>query len=158
MEEQQVLNREQIEKELDIIAGLSEDGKVYPKKGVMWARQNRDSAIAQQLEWDDATAAEAHREDQFRRLVAIVVKPSAETGKMIRAWVSQPTDRLHGGGYTRVDDSLRKARQELVNEAVAKLKRLRTSYTHLPELDPVFNEIEATVNRFEETRIARMAA
>ena len=138
----EVSKTEQIRTELEEVRKLSEDRLLHPEKAVAWARQNKDSALYSSLEWNDAEAAEQYRIEQVRQLIRVVVIPSTETGRKIRAYISHPSDRVNDGGYRRVEESLALARQELVAEAIKTVCTLRNRYTHLPELDEMFFEIE----------------
>lgn len=142
------LKREKLTEEFEAIRSLDKDGLLRPEVAVLWARQNPDSELHRKLEWDDSEAAEQWRVDQVRQLIRVIVVPSSETGQHVRAYVSQPSDRVHGGGYRPISESLAKARQELVNEALATVKRLRNQFAHLPELDPLFTAIEHDVDEY----------
>lgn len=149
-EEKELLDREKLAEEFEIIRKASKDGLLHPEKAVSWARNNRNSELHRHLEWDDSAAAERFREDQIRGLIRVVIKPSNETGKSVRAYISRPSDRITGGGYAPVEAALAKARLELINEATRSISMMKSRYTHLPELDTLFVEIDATIARFTE--------
>lgn len=152
------LDREKIHAELEAVRAADSDGVLYPKAVVAWARDNPDSVLHSQIEWDDTKAAEEYRADQVRQIIRVVVVQSAETAGMIRAYVSQPSDRVHGGGYRTIAESLAKARQELVNEALAKLTTMENSFGHLPELSPLFEGIRRLAKDFAQALVKAAAA
>jgi hypothetical protein len=81
--------------------------------------------------------------------IQVVVVPVEQKVEKIRMWVSLPSDRVHGGGDDRdAKDALAKARQELVAEALKKIRRLDNQYTNLPELDPLFDAIKKLVDEY----------
>ncbi len=150
----EVLDREKVYAELEAIRAADSDGVLYPKNVVQWARENPESTLHGELEWDDAKAAEEYRTDQARAIIRVVVVQSKETPDMIRAYVSQPSDRVHGGGYRRVEESLAKARAELVNDALRKLATIGNGFTHLPELAPLFDGIKGLVQQFAQAKVS----
>jgi hypothetical protein len=127
---------------------LSSDGKLHPEAAVAWAKGKPESELYSVIEWDDAKAADAHRIAQVRGLIRIVVVQSKETARNVRAYLSQPSDRAHGGGYRKMEDALAAARQELVNDALATVERIKDRFTHLPELASLFLEIDRAVAGF----------
>lgn len=143
-----VLKREQLKTELEEIRGMSDDGLLHPEKAVLWARQHKKSQLYANLEWNDTAAAEKYRIDQVRQIIRVIVLPSDQTEQLVRAYVSLPSDREHGGGYRTIQDGLTRARQELVNEALKELRNFSNRYTHLPELGPVFKSVEGLVDGF----------
>lgn len=152
MEVQPVKNRDQLHKEFEIIRQLSPDGLLHAKAAVAWARNNPESALHAELEWDDTAAAESFREQQVRQIIRVIVVPSDATADKVRAYVSAPSDRENGGGYMPVGQALAKARGELINDALRKLMSFEKSYTHLPELTPVFNGIRSIINDYRHAK------
>lgn len=149
----EALDREKIMAELEAIRSAEPDGILYPQNAVQWARNNPESELHGKIEWDDGKAAEAYRVDQVRAIIRVIVIPGKEGPEPIRAYVSQPSDRVHGGGYRRVEESLAKARAELVNDALRKLQTIGNGYTHLPELAPLFEGIRNVVREFQQSKI-----
>jgi len=129
---------EQIEKELEALRLA--DGIIHAESVVEWAKDNPESALHSQFEWDDSKAASEYRVWQARRVIAIYVK--AEDGE--RKFVSLSIDRSKGGGYRDVEevianDDLRKI---LVKDALSEFKRVRAKYEHVKELAKVYEEID----------------
>lgn len=151
------IDHEKLKAELDAIRATDPQGMSHAKSAVAWARNNTDSELYRHLEWDDSKAGEKYREQQVRTLFRIIVKPSPETGRTIRALVSKPSDRIHGGGYQPVEAALATGRLELVNEALKGLRQYRARYTHLPELDPLFDAVDRAVAEFVALRVKMVA-
>ena len=57
----------------------------------------------------------------------------------------------------RTDAALNEGRQELVNEAIKGLRQYRDRYSHLPELDPLFEAVDKTVGEFLSLRKKQVA-
>lgn len=119
---------------------LKTDG-VYKAEDILaWAEQNRDSAIAQRLQWDDAKAGHLYRLNQVRVLIRIyVVDLKGEP-----ATVSLSVDRvLPGGGYrdlseVKVTPDLRKV---LLEDLLRELERMADRHFDIVELHPVWEAI-----------------
>ena len=95
-------DREKLAAELEIIRGMDKDGLLHPESVVAWARNNKESALYNELEWDDTAAAEAYRVAQVRQIVRVIVRNAPGNDgidRRTRVYVSVPSDRLHGGGY-----------------------------------------------------------
>lgn len=136
---------EQIAKEVEALRRA--DGLVMAEDVVAWAKENPESALHSQFEWDDSEAANAYRLWQARRVIAVCVV--AEDGE--RKLVSLSIDRSKGG-YRSVEavisnDELRRI---LVNDALAELKRVRAKYLHVKELTPVYEEIDKAEKQHTE--------
>lgn len=151
------LKRELLLAELEEVRSLAEDGLLRPENVVAWARQHHESQLFQHLNWDDTDAAEKYRVDQVRQLIRVVIVQSEVVDRKVRAFVSTPADRSHGGGYRPVDDALRRARQDLVNDALKSLVRMRNRFTHLPELASVFDAVDKAVKDYAESHSQREA-
>lgn len=151
------LNREKIMAELEAIRTANPDGLLYPHEAVAWAASHPDSELHSQIEWDDTKAAAEYRADQVRQIIRVIVVQSKESPQMVRAYISQPSDRTHGGGYRRIEESLARARAELVNEALRKIATMENSFTHLPELSPLFQKIKDDVREFSQAGMKAVA-
>jgi hypothetical protein len=151
------LLREKLREELEKVREASPDRKLHAEKAVEWAKTHRRSTLAGLLEWDQAKAADAYRVEQVRHIIRVVVITPPEMPRTVRAYVSMASDRTHGGGYRPTAEALARGRQELVNEALMVLRRLRDRFTHLPELDPLFTNVARLVDEYEGTSRPRLA-
>lgn len=67
---------------------------------VLQEAKDVNSILHRHFEWDDSEAAEQYRRQQARALIQKCRIQLVETEPVqIRAFVSLPTDREHGGGY-----------------------------------------------------------
>ena len=67
---------------------------------VLAEARDENSILHRHFEWDDSEAAEQYRRQQARTLIQKCRIQLVETSPVeIRAFVSLPTDREHGGGY-----------------------------------------------------------
>lgn len=67
---------------------------------VLAEARDANSVLHRHFEWDDSEAAEQYRRQQARTLIQKCRIQLVETSPVeIRAFVSLPTDREHGGGY-----------------------------------------------------------
>lgn len=129
-----------ITSELVAIQEASEDGILYPREALDWARKHPKSDLHAALEWDDQKAADEHRLWQIRRLIKIYVV--ADDGEP--AVVSLSIDRVESGGYRRVDDVVRsrKLSQIMLSDALAELERVRSRYERVKELTGVWETVD----------------
>lgn len=118
----------------------AETGILNPRYAVQWARENPDSALHGQLDWDDEHAAEEHRVQQVRHLVAVYMVADDKSRTLISLSIDRPT----GEGYRRLADVV--ARPDLraiaLGDALAELKRVQFRYQHLKELAGVWEATE----------------
>ena len=76
------------------------NGGILKVDDVLEEAKNVNSVLHQHFEWDDSEAAEHYRRQQARALIQRCRIQSVESEPVkIRAFVSLPTDREHGGGY-----------------------------------------------------------
>ena len=91
----------QFEDERQVLMDLAtENGGVLTVDAVLDEARRPSSPLHRHFEWNDAAAAEQHRRWQARTLIArchITVEHRPDT--VVRAFVSLPSDRHHGGGY-----------------------------------------------------------
>jgi len=142
-------NRPMIAEELEQIRNAN-GGSLNPSAVVSFGRDNPESAIHRELNWDDTDAAEKYRVYQAGRLIRAVVTvvntPPTKVNAAIdnrnhssRAYYSLPSNRGKAG-YQHVDDIMRdeQKRYELLEMAAAELESFRRRYSHLEELAKVF--------------------
>ncbi len=125
-------------------------GILQVARAEQWARDNTASALYASLEWDDRVAAQQHRFQQIRQLIAIHIV--TDTGQ--RQLVSLKIDRIaDGGGYRYIDDVMASPsmRQMLLEEAFADLERLRLKYEALRELADVWTAAGRAKQRQQRT-------
>jgi len=81
------------------------NGGVLKVTDVLEEARKEDSVLHRYFEWDDTEAAERYRREQARALIQRCRIQLVETEPVqIRAFVSLPTDREHGGGYRLITE------------------------------------------------------
>ena len=127
-----------IESEIWALEGA--DGMVRAETVVAWAEDHPDSELHQRFDWDDADAGPKWRLPQARQLIARFV---IEQSTAHRTTVSLKLDRANGGGYRALSDVVGNIdlRAHAVNDALSELDRWRERFSHLSELNPVFDVI-----------------
>lgn len=127
----------------EIVALRAKDGLYHPQTIVDWAQTHPQSALHDEFDWDDASAARTQRLDTARRLIAIHV--IAPTGQ--RQTVSLMRDRGAGGGYRDLDSVLNNAqfRREALLEALDEVSRWCDRHDHFPELRPVARAVQRVI-------------
>jgi hypothetical protein len=149
-----VNEKDKLYAELESVRSLNDKGLLFPKDVVTWARNNKNSALWAYIEkekgWDDTTSAERWRMELAQRLIRVVIVTPPETNRRERGYVSLTSNRVHGGGYTPTRDALISARQEMINEALSNLTNFGNRYTHLPELDDLFDEVRKYVIAYRQ--------
>jgi hypothetical protein len=140
----------------DVLAALRElerrHGFLRPTDIVKSAKP-KSSVLHEFFTWDDTKAAEERRLDQARALVrkvrvTVQVGPEREPIR-IRAFVSMPSDRVHGLGYRSIPSVLssEQLREILLQEAYSELARFRGKYGALKEMFPVLKAIERVLGK-----------
>jgi hypothetical protein len=135
-------------------------GRITPARVVENARPV-NSLLHDRFEWDDAKAAELHRLDQARVLIASVevqiIRNNVTT--IAPAWVRDPDAAPKEQGYVRtvtLRDDHEKARENLLYEAeraAAVLTRVRTLAVAVDlegEVDPILERFSAFRERVAE--------
>lgn len=125
----------------ELLALRDTDGLLRPKKIVAWARQNPDSDLHREFEWDNRRAAEEYRIWQARRIVAMHL--TYEEGP--RQFVSLRIDQAReGGGYRDLEDvkNAPDLMQHALQDALDDLERTQQRYNFLRELAPVWKATE----------------
>jgi hypothetical protein len=135
------------------LAKLDGEGRLSATEVVDDARPKK-APLHPCFEWDDATAAELHREDQARRLIrSVVIVPAEEDAEGEEdeapaspqiAFVSVGVTVKGGGAYTSTaralsDDELR---ERVLSDALADIKGAVARHGHLKELAGIMAAIE----------------
>lgn len=136
--------------EAELLALTTEDGFIQPRAAMNWARNNPESELHGQLEWDDSKAADEYRLHQVRRLISIHIRD--DEGR--RTTISLVQDRRADGGYRPINRVLQNAelRAMALRQALRELKRWEQRYQHIKELAGVFEaaaRVEASIGDIE---------
>jgi hypothetical protein len=148
------MGNRQVKEELLALRAADASGMLRPAVALAWAKRHPNSALHAALEWDNDTAAEAHRLDQIRRLISLHVV-SVEGDPLL---VSLSLDRVKGGGYRAIDDVLasRDLSAIMLADALGELERVQAKYSHVRELTAVWEQVRGARRRrreaAEETR------
>lgn len=138
---------ERIQAEIATVAAQSPNGLLRPESVVEFAAANPESELHGRFEWNNEEAAAEYRIQQARQLIRAYVKFEPRVNRVVRGFLSVPTDRTNEGGYRTVENVLDNPvyRQQLVEQALNDLRGVRGRYSHLPELDPVFDAVDLAV-------------
>jgi hypothetical protein len=124
-----------------------DDGKIYPRVVVDWARANPDSELHNHrfFNWNVEEAAYDRWVDQARKLIALYIV--AETGE--RKTISLMIDRTNGGGYRDLDEVMTNAelRRRALMEAATELLRWCDRHQHFKEFRPVFRALDRVIEK-----------
>lgn len=135
----------------EIEALADSDGKTNPHAIVKWAKENRNSALHGQFQWDKTKAAYEHWVETARRLIRIhVITPEGE-----RNTVSLSIDRKSGGGYRSVSDVLSAPDlyEVMLTDALTDLNRVRAKYERIKELKPIWRELDRVASKATRKRV-----
>lgn len=136
----------------------------HPKKllvaaEVVEAAKDEASPLHGDFTWDDSEAAGLYREQQARQVIraAVVFEPRLQ--RSTRAYLSVPTDRTNEGGYRRTSEVLDRPDYvaQLVEEVQNKVRSMRSAYSHLSALDPLWIQFEETIAKFLSQRLTMAA-
>lgn len=114
---------------------------------VLYAK-NTKSALHDQFDWNDTTAAQKHRLRQAKQLIQrVVVKIEGSDLAPTRAFVSVRMDEDAPLSFTRIDVAMRdkRMRDQLLDDAREDLLRFRKRYSELQELADLFKVIDNIV-------------
>lgn len=130
--------RPEITKELERIR--QKDGGVLNPHTVLKEARRKNSPLHDQFTWDDSEAAHQYRLWQARELIRVSVTVLEPNTSAVRTYVSLREDRQSGVGYRHLADVLsdEEQRQQLLDQALDDLERIRQKYSHLEELAEVF--------------------
>jgi hypothetical protein len=134
---------------LEVVRRNHPEGKLMPKDVVI-AAKDQSNPLHGDFEWDDSLAAEAYREQQARQIIRAAITFEPRLQKTARAYLSLPSDRSTGGGYRSTSEVLGNDGwiNQLVEEVRAKIASMKNGYAHLPQLQPLFQKLEAEVALF----------
>ncbi len=135
--------------ELKRLAAEAPSGLLTAESVVEHAKKE-DSPLHELFEWDDSEAAKLFRVQQARQVIRAYVRYEPRTARKVRGLVSVPTDRVNEGGYRTTEAVANRPEwvQELVNEVAAKIHGMKHQYAFLPQLDPLWPRLNATVEAF----------
>lgn len=127
---------------------IAEEGSCPPKRLVDEARPE-DSPLHRLFDWNDETAAEAHRRNQARQIIRSVEIRIVEgvneisTSAFISVGRVEGTKHM-GSGYRRMEDvfSNEATRKEALDAAAASLRAWRIRYQNLTELAELFEAVD----------------
>jgi flagellin-specific chaperone FliS len=134
--------------ESELLALMNKDGLIIAETAVRWATKNRQSDLAQQLEWDNKIAGNQFRINQVRQLI---VRLKVVLDVPTKRFYSLSIDRGNkkGGGYRDIGDILKSKTlyEVLLQDALNDLERMQEQYEHLKELQPVWKEVAKVKKR-----------
>ncbi len=144
---------EQVQKEIARLTKRAPGGLLHAEDVYEYAKDNPESALHNEFEWDVNEAARLYNIERARTLIRTyrLVVPAAED-RYVRALISVPSDRVNGGGYRKTQEVLTKdvLRQQVVQEALNKVEALAQEYSFLTELDGLFAELKKVIARHQK--------
>lgn len=107
------------------------------------ASRPKDAPLHGEFEWDDAVAAERHREYQARILIShlMIRMVEVEEAPPVRAYVSLKDDTANFENITTVLVDTEKT-EALLDIAMKELAAFKKKYSHLEKFAELFAEIE----------------
>lgn len=123
------------------------NGRLEPEFVVDAARDDK-SPLHPHFEWDDATAAEAHRADQAREIIrslTIDISRSNLEPRPIRAYVNVTVDDAPHYANVATAMSSRELRQQVISRAWSELEAWRQRHAELTELGRIFTMVDAGI-------------
>lgn len=134
----------------ELLALKNKDDLIIVADAHEWAKNNPQSALYKHLEWDDKKAGYEYRLGQIRHLISIkIVNHEGE-----RQIFSIKTDRSRpGGGYRELTDILpsKPLREQLLEDALTELERVKHKYQMLHEYAQVWAEIDKASQKRRKT-------
>lgn len=135
-----------------------QNGGVLKVEDVLTEARDEGSPLHKHFEWDDSEAAEQYRRQQARALIQKCKITLIDSQPVeIRAFVSLPTDREHGGGYRLTSEVLGDSRMkaELIRDIQLTITRW-TQKLHLLDQDlaEAIIDLDTRVSKHIEERKA----
>lgn len=138
-----------------LIISKEHGGILRPVDVVEYAK-NPDTALHSKFTWDDTVAAHEYRLWQARQVIRVSVHYLKAAKRNTKVFVSLKTDRHQAGGGYRTTVNVMKSpelRDQLLNEALEELERIKDKYQHLSELASVFAELDR-VKALKQAKVA----
>ena len=124
----------------EICERLEKNGGLTAKRLVDESRPE-DAPLHKEFEWDDATAAEAYREEQARYIIrSIVIQPEPTKNDVVRAFFPVAEQKVFESLPVILSDA--KKTSYLLDMALRELKAFELKYATLSQLAPVFEAIK----------------
>ena len=124
----------------EICEKLEKNGGLTAKRLVDESRPE-DAPLHKEFEWDDATAAEAYREEQARYIIrSIVIQPEPTKNDVVRAFFPVAEQKVFESLPVILSDA--KKTSALLDMALRELKAFELKYATLSQLAPVFEAIK----------------
>lgn len=143
-------SNETIIAELQRISRMTDGGLLKPEMVLEVARQP-SSVLHKYFTWDDTKAAQKYRLYEARELINATYRWYKVDGdkRPVRVFVSLSSDRKHGGGYRSSIHVLgnKELREQMLQDALDELDRVKSKYGHLEELSEVFVASRKVRNR-----------
>ena len=118
-------------------------GGLTPKRLVDVSRPT-EAPLHGEFEWDDATAAEAYREQQASKLIRALITVPENTDLETRAFV-RVSNQTHDYSSMNVAIQRPDTRLILLEQAKRELRAFQTKYQTLQELSAVMSEIDKLI-------------
>lgn len=136
-------------KELTEIARAN--GGVLKAEVVVEVAADKSSPLHSWFEWDDTEAAHQWRLQQARQLIRVCVETWEPNQEPVRVFVNLTTDRYQeeGGGYrsTAVVLANAKMREQMLQDALEELGRVKKKYAQLKELTSIWDALAIVEKR-----------
>ena len=124
----------------EICEKLEMNGGLTAKRLVDESRPE-DAPLHKEFEWNDATAAEAYREEQARHIIrSIVIQPEPTKNDVVRAFFPVTEQKVFESLPVILSDA--KKTNSLLDMALRELKAFELKYSTLSQLAPVFEAIK----------------
>ena len=124
----------------EICEKLERNGGLTAKRLVDESRPE-DAPLHKEFEWNDATAAEAYREEQARYIIrSLIVQPEETKNEVVRAFFPMAEQKVFESLPVILSDA--KKTSALLDMALRELKSFELKYSTLSQLAPVFEAIK----------------
>ena len=124
----------------EICEKLERNGGLTAKRLVDESRPE-DAPLHKEFEWNDATAAEAYREEQARYIIrSIVIQPEPAKNEFARAFFQVSEQKVFESLPVILSDT--KKTNALLDMALRELKAFELKYSTLSQLATVFEAIK----------------
>lgn len=135
----------------ELLALKNKDDLIIVAEVHEWARKNPQSALYARLEWDNEKAGYEYRLQQIRTLIAVEIVSYEGNREAYSLTVDRSRPK---GGYRELRDILpnKSLRENLLEDALNELERVKQKYHMLTEYARIWEEIDNAKQKRRKTR------
>lgn len=127
--------------ESELLALKAEDGLIHVEIAHAWALNNKESELHGAIDWDVERGAFQWQLQQIRNIIRVNIVYEDQSPRVVNLKI----DRVSGGGYRLLEEVIPAIdlRNQMLNEALAEIERVKNKYSALKELCRIWDAAQA---------------